>query len=168
MADEVQLNTFTVTLLKQPAVPGTGSGVALKKATYEEAYRAFGLDLPPSLPGGLSRVDIVMGSESQPVLVVDYGSEGRMNHSSLAYILIPANVYEPAPDGRLRYMVIADSIERKLLGGTMVVAMAYQDQRSLNQPGGVTAIWEKEGLLALAATAGMKMNDLEAAVLQIA
>lgn len=168
MADKVELSTFTVTLLKQPPVPGTGPGVALRNAAFEEAYRVFGVDLPPSLPGGLSRVDIAMGSEAHPVLVVDYASDRANRPASLAYILIPARVYERAPDGRRRYMVIADSIERRLVGESVTVALARQASKGPKHPDGLTAIWEKADLLALVVATGLSDDELEAAVSRIA
>jgi hypothetical protein len=167
MADEVELNTFTVTLLKQPSLPGAGPGVPLRDATFEEAHRAFSVDLPLSLPGGFRRTGIAMGTDSQPVLMADYALEWQERRAYLSYILVPSSVYEPAPDGKLRYMVIADSMERKLVGGR-VVAMARQAAKSRKQPGGLTMIWEKEGHLALAVADGLTPDELEAAILQIA
>ena len=167
MADEVKLNTFTVTLMKQASLPGTGPGVPLRNATFEEAHRAFSVDLPLSLPGGFRRTGIAMGSELQPVLMADYAMEWQERRAYLSYILVPSSVYEPAPDGKLRYMVLADSIERKMVGGR-VVAVARQAAKSPQRPGGLTMIWEKEGHLALAVADGMTSGELEAAVLQIA
>jgi hypothetical protein len=124
------------------------------------------VDLPLLLPGGLSRTGIAVGDESQPLLVADYSS-GQSPHAYLSYILIPASLYVPAPDGKMRYMVLADSMKRREVGDK-VVAFAFQEQHGPAQPGSTIAIWEKDGLLALAVANGISERELEASVLQIA
>ena len=167
MADEVKLQRFTVSLLKQAASVGAGPGLPLKPATLAEAKRAFNVEVPSTLPGGLKRTTIVQGEGSQPVLIADYASESSDIQSYLSYILIPASVYEPGPDGRLRYIVLADSLERKVVEGR-VVALARQRARNPKQPGSLTGVWEKEGHLAVVVAYGMEAAELEAAMLPLA
>jgi hypothetical protein len=163
MTDEVELQKFTVTLMKVAPSPGSGPGFPLKPATSDEAMRDFNVELPATLPGGLKRTIIVQGDTSQPVLIADYSSDSPDANTYLSYILTPASVYEPGPDGKLRYLVLADSIERRIVAGR-VVALAKQDTRTPQQPGNLTGVWEKEDNLALVVAYGMDTLGLEAAM----
>jgi len=156
---DITLGQITVTSAAKPNAPSQGGGTARQSTeltlSQARARSPFPFAEPSYIPSGFDFADAAVVESPATLIVLSYASPSGPNFT---LVEAPLNQYKLGPDGKRRYLVVADSIEEASISGAPA-ARAQQDAR----PGGPVAlgfIWEDGGRLNHIIGLGLSESEL--------